>query len=97
MRFAARVDANQSEIVDALRAAGRSVQSLSAMGKGVPDLLVGYRGTNYLLEVKILGGEMTPAQEEFEDNWCGQLEIVRTVDEALKATEGLDLDEIFAV
>ena len=37
MRRAARTDANQAAIVDALRSVGCSVVSLSAVGKGVPD------------------------------------------------------------
>lgn len=45
-------DSNEAEIVAALRAAGASVTPLSA--EGVPDLLVGYRGATYLLEVKHL-------------------------------------------
>ena len=38
---APRVDRNHSEIVDALRQAGASVQSLVKVGDGCPDLLVG--------------------------------------------------------
>ena len=49
---AARVDANQSEIVAALRKAGVFVQILSAVGEGVPDLLTAYNGLWSLLEVK---------------------------------------------
>ena len=52
MRRAAKVDANQTEIVKALRQVGASVQSLAATGKGCPDLLVGIRGLNFLIEVK---------------------------------------------
>ena len=52
MRRAAKVDANQEQIVQALRAAGAVVQTLAAVGKGVPDLLVGYQGKTLLLEVK---------------------------------------------
>lgn len=52
MRRAAKVDANQEQVVEALRAAGASVQTLAAVGKGVPDLLVGYQGQTLLLEVK---------------------------------------------
>lgn len=40
MRRAARVDANHAEIVAALRDRGCLVQSLAALGHGVPDLLV---------------------------------------------------------
>ena len=38
---ASRVDSNQPEIVATLRGMGCSVQHLHAVGKGVPDLLVG--------------------------------------------------------
>jgi hypothetical protein len=40
-RRAAKVDANHSAIVEALRKVGCKVLSLAANGKGCPDLLVG--------------------------------------------------------
>jgi hypothetical protein len=43
-------DSNEPEIVTALEAVGASVTRLGS--KGVPDLLVGYRGETFLLEVK---------------------------------------------
>ena len=52
MRYAAKIDSNQNEVVNALRKAGASVQSLAALGKGVPDLLVAIRGVNLLMEIK---------------------------------------------
>ena len=52
MSRAKRVDANQGEIVDALRAVGAKVQPLHMVGEGVPDLLVRYRGDLHLVEVK---------------------------------------------
>jgi hypothetical protein len=51
-RRAARRDANEPDIVKALVAAGASITYLGAP-KGVPDLLVGYEGRSYLLEVKL--------------------------------------------
>ena len=47
-----KVDANQAVIVAALRQAGAVVQSLASVGKGVPDLLVGYLGHTVMMEVK---------------------------------------------
>ena len=41
VRTAARKDANQDEIVDAIRAAGRSVATTHQLGAGFPDLCVG--------------------------------------------------------
>jgi hypothetical protein len=84
-----RIDSNQPEIVKALRSVGASVQSLADLGKGVPDLLVAYRGRNYLLEVK--DGSLPPSrrrltedEQNWHDSWRGQVVIVETIDDALK-------------
>ncbi len=81
----AKVDANQKDIVAALRLAGCSVTSLATVGKGCPDLLVGYEGQNYLLEVKGPRGVLTPDQEDWHGDWCGSVSIVRDVEQALNA------------
>lgn len=88
--FRAKVDENQPEIVKALRAAGASVQSLSPVGKGCPDLLVGYKGYNYLLEVKWPLGtpsqqKLTPAQVTWHTQWCGEVVVVHSARHALLA------------
>ena len=91
---AKRTDANQSAIIAVLRQVGATVVDLSAVGKGVPDLLVGHRGVTYLLEVKNLKGRnrLTPDQDVFYAWWRGApVTIVRTADDALiaiGATEG---------
>lgn len=68
MRFAARVDANQTQIVSALRAAGAYVWII-----GLPvDLLVGYRGHTFLVEVKSGSKKrFTGLQADFFENWSG--------------------------
>jgi len=80
---AAKVDANQAEIVAALRAVGVSVQSLATVGKGCPDLLAARGADTWVIEVKGPKGKLTPDQIEFLKNWRGVVHIVRTVDEAL--------------
>jgi len=63
-----RVDVNQAAIVRALRESGASVAVLSSVGRGLPDLLVGFQGVNFLLEVKNLegrGARLTPAERDF--------------------------------
>lgn len=87
---AARIDANQPEIVEALREAGCSVQLLHMVGKGCPDLLVGWQGLNVLVEVKDgskppSARKLTPDQEIWHDNWRGQVTVVCSVHEALTA------------
>ena len=84
MRRAARSDANQPEIVDALRKAGASVYSAVSVGHGFPDIVIGFRGVNYLVECKSARGRLTKHQRIFLDDWNGQFAIVRSVEEALK-------------
>lgn len=93
MRRAAKVDANQGEIVDALRAAGCGVVSLAAVGHGIPDLLVHgpfYPWALLLLEIKDgskppSAQKLTDDQEKFHARWKGAIKVVRSVDEALDA------------
>lgn len=84
MRQAARVDANQSAIVLALRQVGASVQLLHVVGSGCPDIVVGYRGKNYLIEIKVPGAGLTGKEPEWHQLWRGQIAIVYGVDEALE-------------
>jgi hypothetical protein len=81
-----KVDSNQKEIVEALRKAGASVQSLASIGKGCPDLLVAFRGENFLLEVKSFElAELTPDELAWHAGWVGQVSVVRTLIEAFRA------------
>jgi hypothetical protein len=86
----ARVDANQKAVVAALRAAGATVQHLHTVGRGCPDLLVGYRGVNYLLEVK--DGAKIPSKRQLTQDethwharWRGRVCVVENCAEALTA------------
>ena len=88
MRRAARVDDNQRAIIAALRQMGCSVQPLSMVGDGCPDLVVGRGGVNWLLEVK--DGDKSPSrtkktekQEHWHRNWFGQVATVHDVDDAI--------------
>lgn len=86
---AAKIDANQNEIVNALRDIGCSVQSLAAVGKGVPDLLVSnHRGELFLMEIKDgakppSARKLTPDQVKWHDNWNSEIHIVLTVEQAI--------------
>ncbi len=82
-RYAARSDKNQQEIIDALRGVGASVSSIHRAGHGVPDLLVGYRGVTYLMEVKHGNSKLTADERKWHDEWRGQVAIVRNVREAI--------------
>ena len=65
---ASKIDANQPEIVAALRKVGATVHSTAGVAKGFPDLTVGYKRATYLLEVKdgskpASRRELTPAEQ----------------------------------
>jgi hypothetical protein len=89
MRRAAAVDANQAEIVRALRGVGCSVSLLHGVGGGVPDLLVGRDKVTFLIEVKD-GSKppsarvLTQCQKDWWNTWRGAMPVVVTsVEEAL--------------
>lgn len=90
MNYPAKIDANQPAIVKALRGVGASVQSLAAVGKGAPDLLIGFRGAVYVAEVKDPAKppshrKLTPTQETWHAAWQGpRVPIVETADDALR-------------
>ena len=86
---AAKIDANQNEIVEALRKIGCSVQILSSVGKGCPDILVGRKGKNYLLEIKDgnkpkSAQKLTPDQVDWHGKWNGSVFVVNSAEMAIE-------------
>ena len=92
MRWAAKTDANQAEIVQALRDVYCSVLPMHRLGQGAPDIAVGRAGKVYFLEIKTEKGKLTSAEREFQLRWRGHYAIVRTPEEALKAIGLLEDD-----
>lgn len=88
-----KFDSNASQIRRALIDAGATVEYIvRAPGpglKGVPDIVAGYKGANYLLEVKVPGEELTGDQPEWHARWRGQKAVVTSPEEALKAIGAL--------
>ena len=83
-----RVDDNQKEIVAVFRRLGASVAITSELGRGFPDLIVGYDNQNVLVEVK--DGSKVPSQQKltsleqkFFDEWKGKIVIIRSGIEAV--------------
>lgn len=85
MRKRAKVDTNQTSIVNALRQVGASVQSIATIGNGAPDLLIGFRGSNTLMELKVGKAALTTDEQEWHQEWRGRVVIIRSADEALQA------------
>jgi hypothetical protein len=86
MRNAAKVDANQAEIIETAEGIGAVATSLHRYGRGVPDLLISYRGRWFLVEVKTETGTLTKAEKEFiEKHWNAKVYIVRNSQQLLDA------------
>lgn len=85
MRRNGRTDNNQNEIVAALKAIFATVQTLTNVGDGCPDLLVGFQGKNYLMEIKQndKACKLSQGQVKWHAIWMGQVAVVRTPDEAV--------------
>lgn len=88
LRTAARVDANQAEIVEALRGIGASVLLVFQL-KNCFDILVGYRGRTHIIEIKDPSQppgkrKLTEGEEAFRKAWRGSpYNVVHTIEEAI--------------
>ena len=82
----AKRDGNEKEIVNVFERFGLTVER---MDKPV-DLIVGFRGVNYLVEVKNgPKAPMTEDQKRFFAAWPGQVAVVSTLDEALDFAQSI--------
>ena len=86
MRRAAKVDATQAAIVQALRSVGVQVEVI----KQPVDLLLCHRGETSLMEVKNRDGrdQLTKAQIEFIARWPGKIHIAHGPQEAVEMVLG---------
>lgn len=83
-RRAAKVDSNQPDVVERLRKIGFSVQPIHTIGGGVPDLLLGISGWNFLIELKSSDkGKLTPDEIDWHADWKGQVNVAVTVETIL--------------
>ena len=89
-----RVDENQKQIVHTFIALGSSVLNLSTVGRGCPDLLIGYRGKSVLVEIKRDSkATYTEPQIKFMQEWRGgPISRIDSVDAAIRLIKMLDMD-----
>lgn len=85
----AKTDANQREVVAALRAAGWVVALTHRLGDGYPDLHASKNDQAVLIEVKQPGEKLTPAEAKFHADWQGPLFIAYSGQEAVDKAEEL--------
>jgi hypothetical protein len=86
---AKRVDDNQKRIVEQLRKLNISVQHLHTIGQGCPDLLLGFRNRNFLIELKDeskspSAKRLTDDERQFFNDWNGQVNKCESLEEILK-------------
>jgi Holliday junction resolvase len=82
--MAKKTDTNQAEIIRALREVGASVEDTHEHGRGFPDIVVGFRGENYLMEIKSGKGKLNQREVEWHENWKGSVWVVHTPEQAIR-------------
>jgi Holliday junction resolvase len=92
MSFPKKVDNNQLEIVKVFKSLGATVLNLSGVGKGCPDLLIGYKGISVLVEIKSKTGKFTEPQLKFMKQWQGgAVNRIDSIDGAIRLIKLLDI------
>lgn len=85
-----RTDANHKQLINQIRQVPFiSVFSTHELGKGFPDIVVGYRGINYLFEIKdenktASQKKLTDSEVKFHRGWMGQVHIVENIKDVYK-------------
>ena len=83
-------DGTHVAIARALEYHGCLVADLSQAGSGVPDLLCGYRGVLFCVEVKTPTGSLSKVQRAWFDEWAEYPALVlRSVDDVTHVMEEL--------
>jgi hypothetical protein len=84
-RSRGKSDANQTDIVLKLRKAGVSVQIISSVGDGCPDIFVGFRGATWGPdEIKMPGGKLTLDELIWWQDWRGGGKIIYHAEDVLR-------------
>jgi len=70
---------------------GASVLSMATLGRGAPDIAVGWRGSTYLAEIKDgkKKWKLTDDQQRFHSEWKAPIAILESVDQAIAWLQGL--------
>lgn len=85
MSYAKRTDHNHKDVVKEFREVmpEATVFDASGAGRGFPDLVIGWRGKNYLFEIKDpekcpSARSLTDAQKDFHLEWQGTVKVVHS-------------------
>jgi hypothetical protein len=83
-RYAARIDSNQAEIMDALRKCGVWCKDMHWCGRGVLDILAWDSGGAFWVECKTGNEKLTEAEQRFVDSYPGEWYIARSVEDVVE-------------
>jgi len=91
MRKFGKIDSNQKQIVKRLREIpGVSIVSIASVGNGTPDIIVGYKNFNYLIELKSSSiSKLTEQEIKFIKDWKGNVAVCYNFDQVLQVI-GID-------
>lgn len=85
-----KTDANQLDLMKQCRKIPNlSIVSTHIIGKGFPDCIIGYKGKNYMIEIKDgnkpkSARKLTKDEIIFHEKWNGQVNIVENFDDIIK-------------
>lgn len=76
---ARRKDNNHNDITKTLSKMKISHKDTHMIGNGFPDLIIGFMGVNFLVEIKTNNGTLTDKEEDFFEFWEGDVILARNV------------------
>jgi hypothetical protein len=67
---------------------GLTVVHTHTVGSGMVDVVCGFRGVNYLFEIKDpakppSARKLTPDEQRFHDEWTGSVHVIETLSDVL--------------
>jgi len=94
MRKFARKDGNHKEIIAAFRSFGATVFDTASLGSGFPDIVVGMRNNNVLVEIKDGSlppskRKLTPDELKFHADWRGKVVVINNIDEVVELIKNM--------
>jgi hypothetical protein len=89
MRKRARTDSNHAKLIKQCRQIGMTVHSTHNVHDGFPDIVAGYKGVNYLFEIKDpdkpkSARKLTDDEIAWHTTWGGSVNVIETIDDVLQ-------------
>lgn len=89
--IAKRTDKDHVQVSKWFRDLGASVRDTHTIGNGFPDIVVGYKMFNVLVEIKTPKGKLNEKEEKFHKEWKGLAYVVRSKRDVRRLISVLDI------